>query len=165
MKCVTSLVLKKTSRERPKSAPYLRLKNSKRTSMCQVFSSTVPAWRKNWKKSHFFEKFFSNFFVSDKSHSAEKCWRDLKKALLTSISSASRSSVAFSVSSSQRIKLIKSVTSLVLKTSRERPKTAPYLRLKNSKRNSKFKVFSSTVPAWGKKLKKILEFFLNFFTK
>ena len=32
-----------TSRERPKSAPYLRLKNSKRTSMCQVFSSTVPA--------------------------------------------------------------------------------------------------------------------------
>ena len=31
-----------TSRERPKSAPYLRLKNSKRTSMCQVFSSTKP---------------------------------------------------------------------------------------------------------------------------
>ena len=28
--------------ERPKSAPYLRLKNSIRTSMCQVFSSTVP---------------------------------------------------------------------------------------------------------------------------
>ena len=34
---------KLTSRERPKSAPYLRLKNSKRTSMGQVFSSTVPA--------------------------------------------------------------------------------------------------------------------------
>ena len=33
----------KTSRDRPKSAPYLRLKNSKRTSKCQVFSSTVPA--------------------------------------------------------------------------------------------------------------------------
>ena len=32
-----------TSRERPKSAPYPRLKNSKRTSKCQVFSSTVPA--------------------------------------------------------------------------------------------------------------------------
>ena len=32
----------KTSRERPKSAPYLRLKNSKRTSKCRVFSSTVP---------------------------------------------------------------------------------------------------------------------------
>ena len=34
---------RETSRERPKSAPYLRLKNSKRTSKCQVFSSTVPA--------------------------------------------------------------------------------------------------------------------------
>ena len=32
----------KTSRERPKSAPYLRLKNNERTSKCQVFSSTVP---------------------------------------------------------------------------------------------------------------------------
>ena len=31
-----------TSRERPKSAPYLRLKNIKRTSKCQAFSSTVP---------------------------------------------------------------------------------------------------------------------------
>ena len=27
----------------PKSAPYLRLKNNKRTSKCQVFPSTVPA--------------------------------------------------------------------------------------------------------------------------
>ena len=35
--------LERTSRERPKSAPYLKLKNSKRTSKCQVFSSTVPA--------------------------------------------------------------------------------------------------------------------------
>ena len=33
----------KTSRERPKSAPYLRLKISKRTSKCQEFFSTVPA--------------------------------------------------------------------------------------------------------------------------
>ena len=33
---------RETSRERPKSAPYLRLKNNKRTSKCQVFSSTVP---------------------------------------------------------------------------------------------------------------------------
>ena len=32
----TLLSLQKTSRERPKSAPYLRLKNSKRTSKCQV---------------------------------------------------------------------------------------------------------------------------------
>ena len=37
-----SKIQEKTSRERPKSAPYLRLKNSKRTSMCQVFSSTKP---------------------------------------------------------------------------------------------------------------------------
>ena len=36
-------LLVRTSRERPKSAPYLRLKNSKRISKCQVFSSTVPA--------------------------------------------------------------------------------------------------------------------------
>ena len=42
-----------TSRERPKSAPYLRLKNSKRTSKCQVLSSTVP--KKNFQK--FFEFF------------------------------------------------------------------------------------------------------------
>ena len=32
-----------TCRERPKSAPYLRLKNSKRISKCQLFSFTVPA--------------------------------------------------------------------------------------------------------------------------
>ena len=36
------------SRERPKSAPYLRLKISKRTSKCQVFSSTVAYKPKNW---------------------------------------------------------------------------------------------------------------------
>ena len=57
----------KTSRERPKSAPYLRLKNSKRTSKCQVLSSTVP--KKISKK-------FLNFFeVSVKSHCTEKCTR------------------------------------------------------------------------------------------
>ena len=33
----------KTSREQPKSAPYLRLKNSEWNSKCQVFSSTEPA--------------------------------------------------------------------------------------------------------------------------
>ena len=39
----------KTSRDRPKSAPYPRLKNSKKTSKCQVlFYST--------RKSKFFEK-------------------------------------------------------------------------------------------------------------
>ena len=45
------------------------------------------------------------------------CSADLKKALLTSMPSASRSSVAVSVSASQLIKHIKSVTSLVLKKS------------------------------------------------
>ena len=49
-----------TSRERPKSAPYLRLKNSKRTSKCQVLSSTVPE-----KVS---KNFLSFFVVSGKSH-------------------------------------------------------------------------------------------------
>ena len=32
-----------SSREGPKSAPYLRLKNSKIISKCQVFPSTVPS--------------------------------------------------------------------------------------------------------------------------
>ena len=35
------LLRKTTSRDRPKSAPYPRLKNSKKTSKCQVFSFTV----------------------------------------------------------------------------------------------------------------------------
>ena len=46
------LDLTSTSRGRPKSAPYPRLKNSKKTSKCQVlFYST--------RKSKFFEKKFS----------------------------------------------------------------------------------------------------------
>ena len=50
MTCSRMLVL--TSRDRPKSAPYPRLKNSKKTSKCQVlFYST--------RKSKFFEKNFS----------------------------------------------------------------------------------------------------------
>ena len=47
-----------TSRERPKLAPYLRLKNSKRTSKCQVFSSTIHEWGKN------FQSFSRIFFWS-----------------------------------------------------------------------------------------------------
>ena len=42
-----------TSRDWPKSAPYPRLKNSKKTSKCQVFSFTVLGNRK------FSEKKFS----------------------------------------------------------------------------------------------------------
>ena len=52
---------KKTSRDRPKSAPYPRLKNSKKTSKCQVlFYST--------RKSKFFEKnFFEKITYSKKN--------------------------------------------------------------------------------------------------
>ena len=38
----------KTSRERHKSTRYLRLKNSKRTSKCQIFSFTVPKKPTSW---------------------------------------------------------------------------------------------------------------------
>ena len=69
--------------------------------------------RKKLKKN----RFFFNFFGSPVSRIVPTNVKgDLKKAYLTSISSASRSNVAFSVSSSQLIKLIKSVTSLVLKS-------------------------------------------------
>ena len=36
------------SQDRPKSAPYLRFKNSKRTSKCKVFFFTVPGKPKSW---------------------------------------------------------------------------------------------------------------------
>ena len=45
----------KTSRDRPKSAPYPTLKNSKKTSKCQVFSFTVLENRKFYEKT-FLEK-------------------------------------------------------------------------------------------------------------
>ena len=54
----------KTSRDWPKSAPYPRLKNSKKTSKCQVFSFTVLENRK------FFEKNGPSGAL--KSHNAEK---------------------------------------------------------------------------------------------
>ena len=40
----------KTSRDQPKSAPYPRLKNSKKTSKCQVFSFTVLENRKFFER-------------------------------------------------------------------------------------------------------------------
>ena len=46
----TFSVVQSTSRDRPKSAPYPRLKNSKKTSKCQVFSITVPENRKFFEK-------------------------------------------------------------------------------------------------------------------
>ena len=49
-----------TSRDRPKSAPYPRFKNSKRTSKCQVFFYST-------RKSKFFEKkFFEKITYSKK---------------------------------------------------------------------------------------------------
>ena len=51
----------KTSRDRPKSAPYPRLKNSKKTSKCQVFSFTVLENRK------FSENFFSKKLHTQKN--------------------------------------------------------------------------------------------------
>ena len=44
--------LKETSRDRPKSSPYPRLKNSKKTSKCQVFSFTVLENRIFFEKLH-----------------------------------------------------------------------------------------------------------------
>ena len=37
----SNLEVQETSRDRPKSAPYPRLKNNKKTSKCQVFPFTV----------------------------------------------------------------------------------------------------------------------------
>ena len=45
-----------TSRDRPKSAPYLRLKNSKKTSKCQVFSFEVLENRKFFEKNYILKK-------------------------------------------------------------------------------------------------------------
>ena len=45
---LTKFNIRQTSRDRPKSVPYPRLKNSKKTSKCQVFSFTVLENRKNY---------------------------------------------------------------------------------------------------------------------
>ena len=63
-----------TSRERPKSAPYVRLKKTRKLLFLQL--ETTKALKKlkiEKKNSEFFLKFF--FEVSGKSHSAEKCER------------------------------------------------------------------------------------------
>ena len=57
-----------TSRERHKSAPYLRLKNSKRTSKCKVFLySTRKTQKLNRSGS-----LLGIFFFQKKPHNAEK---------------------------------------------------------------------------------------------
>ena len=50
-----------TSRDRPKSAPYSRLKNSKKTSKCQVFSFTV------FENQTFYEKKISKKLHTQKN--------------------------------------------------------------------------------------------------
>ena len=50
------VVIEPTSRDRPKSAPYPRLKNSKKTSKCQVFSFRVLQNRKFFEKKNFRKK-------------------------------------------------------------------------------------------------------------
>ena len=48
---ITFCVLPKlTSRDRPKSAPYLRLKNSRRTSKCQSIGESGPFYEKKFLK-------------------------------------------------------------------------------------------------------------------
>ena len=112
----------------------------------KIERETLWRYLKNLRKSHkaeitYTKKFWSSAGLEPTSFGLA----DLKTAQLPSMPSAS--SVSVSVSASQLIKFIQSVTSLVLKkTSRERPKSTPYLRLKNSKRTSKCQVFSSTVP-------------------
>ena len=62
-----------TSRERPKSAPNLRLKNTRKRKPLFLQLETTKALKK-LKIEKQISEFFSNFFeVSGKSHSAEKC--------------------------------------------------------------------------------------------
>ena len=72
MHCYLLVELDLTSRDRPKSAPYTRLKNSKKTSKCQVFVYSS-------RKSKIFRKFFFEKVTYKKkipgaltSHNAEK---------------------------------------------------------------------------------------------
>ena len=65
--------LTSTSRERPKSAPYLRLKKTRKPLFLQLETTKALKKLKIEKK---FPNFFEFFFeVSSESHSAEKCKR------------------------------------------------------------------------------------------
>ena len=70
---VAVFVEKRTSRERPKSAPYLRLKKTRKRKPLFLQLETTKAL-KNLETEKKFRFFFRNFFeVSGKPHSAEKC--------------------------------------------------------------------------------------------
>ena len=63
-----------TSRERPKSAPYLRLKKTRKRKPLFLQLETTKALKKLKIDKKNFRNFFRNFFeVSGKSHSAKKC--------------------------------------------------------------------------------------------
>ena len=65
-----------TRRERPKSAPYLRLKKTRNRKPLFLQLETTKALKKLKIEKKKFPNFFRNFFeVSGKSHSAEKCKR------------------------------------------------------------------------------------------
>ena len=82
----------KTRRERSKSAPYLRLKDSKRTSKCQSIGELgTLLWKKFEKKSHNAEKterwdplgFFNIHFVGkyQKIEGGTRRWIFFEKSL------------------------------------------------------------------------------------
>ena len=62
-------VYRKTRRERPKSAPYLRLKNIQGTTIVKI-------WKKNFSK-----KLFLKFFFEKKYFLVAKCRKTQKKAI------------------------------------------------------------------------------------
>ena len=72
-------IQQKTSRERHKSAPYLKLKNSKKTSKCQVFSSKVPEKPKSYPKIPNRFRAISDFNINSVAK-YQKNERDLLKA-------------------------------------------------------------------------------------
>ena len=67
-------MLAQTSRERPKSAPYLKLNKFRKPLFLQLETTTALKTLKIDEKN--FPDSFRNFFeVSSKSHSVEKCKR------------------------------------------------------------------------------------------
>ena len=73
----------RTSRERPKSAPYLRLKKTRKPLFLQLETTKALKKLKIEKKIPIFFEFF--FEVSGKSHSAEKCEMGPRGRFLTHV--------------------------------------------------------------------------------
>ena len=125
-----------TSRDRPKSAPNLTLKNSKRTSMCQenVISELWKRYIRTLKTLHAnSETLYPNFenVTCELWNAISELWKRYMRTLKRFIRS---------------LKTFEQMNKKVdhsewTKTSRDRPKSAPYPRLKNSKKTSKCQVF------------------------